>query len=256
MHSPIFFGRMDGAELMFYIFCFFFLGLVIWLQRESHREGFPLEDDVTGRKLAHGGITQVPPTKIFHMPFGEDDVVTPTRETQPLEIATARRTAPWGGSPIEPIGGGVGAGIGPGAYADRRDVPDRTHEGHLRIVPISDTEITVETRDADPRGMTAIGADGEAAGTITNLWVDRSEMMLRYLEVTVGGKAVLMPMTMCVVDRKRHQVECSAINAAQFAGAPTIATPGTITRLEEDKIVAYFGGGYLYANASRSEPLL
>ena len=29
---------------------------------------------------------------------------------------------------------------------------------------------------------------------------------------------------------------------------------GQITRLEEDKIQAYFGGGYMYATAERGEP--
>jgi photosynthetic reaction center H subunit len=256
MNSPVFFGRMDGAELAFYVFALFFLGLVIWLQRESHREGFPLEDDRTGRKLAHDGITQVPPNKTFRMPFGEADVITPLRESEPVEIEGARRTATWNGSPIEPIGDGVGAGIGPGAAAQRRDVPDYTHEGHLRIVPIDDTQMTVATQDADPRGMTVLGADGDVAGIVKTLWVDRSEMMLRYLEVPVNGKAVLVPMTMAVVNRRAKTIDCSAINAAHFAGCPTIAKPGTITRLEEEKIVAYFGGGYLYANASRSEPLL
>ena len=255
MNNPIFFGRMDAAELVFYIFCLFFLGLVIWLQRESKREGFPLEDD-QGRKLAHQGITQVPPRKTFKMPFGEDDVITPLRQSEPVDVPNARRTAHFTGSPIEPIGEGVGAGIGPGAFAMRRDVPDHTHEGHLRIVPIGDTDMTIEKRDADPRGMTVLGADGAVAGTVTDLWVDRSEMMLRYLDVSVDGKSVLLPMTMAVVHKKAKQISCSAINASHFAGAPSIAKAGTITRLEEEMIVAYFGGGYLYANAARSEPLL
>ena len=138
----------------------------------------------------------------------------------------------------------------------RRDVPDHTHEGHLRIVPIGDTDMTIEKRDADPRGMTVLGADGAVAGTVTDLWVDRSEMMLRYLDVSVDGKSVLVPMTMVIVHKKAKQISCSAINAAHFSGAPSIAKAGTITRLEEEMIVAYFGGGYLYANAARSEPLL
>jgi photosynthetic reaction center H subunit len=29
-----------------------------------------------------------------------------------------------------------------------------------------------------------------------------------------------------------------------------------VTKLEEDKITAYFGGGYFYATKDRSEPLL
>ena len=41
-----------------------------------------------------------------------------------------------------------------------------------------------------------------------------------------------------------------------FAGAPSIASPDVVTFLEEEKIVAYFGAGYLYATPARSEPYL
>ena len=47
-----------------------------------------------------------------------------------------------------------------------------------------------------------------------------------------------------------------AINAADFAAAPVPMTPGQITFYEEERIVAYFGGGYLYANRARQEPLI
>ena len=32
--------------------------------------------------------------------------------------------------------------------------------------------------------------------------------------------------------------------------------PGIITRYEEDRIQAYFGGGYMYATPERAEPWL
>jgi photosynthetic reaction center H subunit len=67
---------------------------------------------------------------------------------------------------------------------------------------------------------------------------------------------VLLPMTMAVVDKRRNVVICSALNAGQFGGAPGLRTKGQITRLEEEKITAYFGSGYLYANPSRQEPYL
>ena len=40
------------------------------------------------------------------------------------------------------------------------------------------------------------------------------------------------------------------------AGAPFPANPGEITRYEEERTVAYFGTGYLYANEGRLEPLM
>jgi photosynthetic reaction center H subunit len=33
-------------------------------------------------------------------------------------------------------------------------------------------------------------------------------------------------------------------------------TPGQISRYEEERVLAYFGGGYLYANSARQEPLI
>ena len=40
---------IDVALLVFWAFVLFFVGLVFYLRREDRREGYPLEDDVTGR---------------------------------------------------------------------------------------------------------------------------------------------------------------------------------------------------------------
>ena len=40
------------------------------------------------------------------------------------------------------------------------------------------------------------------------------------------------------------------------ADAPAIENTGTITLYEEERVQAYFGGGYLYATRARQEPLL
>jgi photosynthetic reaction center H subunit len=61
-------------------------------------------------------------------------------------------------------------------------------------------------------------------------------------------------MAMAIV--RRDRVILNAVNAADFAGAPVPAAAGEITRYEEERIVAYFGTGYLYANADRLEPLI
>jgi photosynthetic reaction center H subunit len=47
-----------------------------------------------------------------------------------------------------------------------------------------------------------------------------------------------------------------AITAGQFAGVPSIASSTQVTKLEEDRITAYFGSGHLLAVPSRSEPLI
>jgi len=79
--------------------------------------------------------------------------------------------------------------------------------------------------------------------------------VIRYLDVALsdGGTATL-PMTMCRV--KARDVRVDAVNAAQFFGSPQLRTPDQITLLEEEKVQAYFGAGYLWATPERSEPLI
>ena len=93
------------------------------------------------------------------------------------------------------------------------------------------------------------GLDGAVAGTVRDLWVDRSEHVIRYLDVALnnGGTATL-PMPMVRVSRKG--IVTDAVTAAQFAGCPQL------TLLEEEKVSAYFGAGYLWATPERSEPLV
>ncbi len=256
MNDPILFaGSIDVAELSFYLFAGFFLVLVIWLNRESRREGFPLEDDVSGRLLHNDSFIQMASPKTFHLPFDQGEVTSPPVEDRdPIDVPNARRVSRFSGSAIEPVGDPMLSGIGPGARTPRAKFPDVTHEGLPRIVPIADAPgMAVDARDGSPIGKTVFGADGTAAGPVTDVWVDRSEMLVRYLEVDTGMKRVLMPITMAIV--KKDKVTCSAVTGAQFAGAPS--TPvGTITRDEEEHVVAYFGGGYLYATPARQEPLI
>jgi photosynthetic reaction center H subunit len=51
------------------------------------------------------------------------------------------------------------------------------------------------------------------------------------------------------------RVKINAIYGKHFANVPSIASPTQITLLEEEKICAYYGGGFLYADPSRQEPL-
>jgi photosynthetic reaction center H subunit len=89
------------------------------------------------------------------------------------------------------------------------------------------------------------------------VWVDRSEPAVRYLEVeTVGGRTVLLPMQFVRIDSWNRKVKVVSITAAQFADVPAIKSPDQVTRLEEDKITAYFASGHLYATPQRQEPLI
>jgi photosynthetic reaction center H subunit len=114
------------------------------------------------------------------------------------------------------------------------------------------------SEDADPRGMAVVGVDNVVAGTVSELWIDRGEMMLRYLEVAVKatGKQVLLPMMMARVDAKRARVTVASIRGDQFAQVPLTASLDQVTLREEDRISAYYAGGHLYALPSRSEPLI
>lgn len=249
------FGPIDLAQLAVYAFFLFFIGLVFYLRREDRREGYPVEDSETGQVMTEGDpITTASPKK-FKLPFDRGVKMAPDNKRDALEV-DARRNFGSPGAPYVPNGDPMKSGMGPGAYAQRDPVPDLDWEGRNRIVPNRlATDITVAREDKDPRGMNVYGCDGTIAGKVSELWVDRSEHQLRYLEVALGsGRNVLVPMMMAKV-HKGH-IDVSAVTAAQFDGAPATASPDMITRLEEDQIMGYFGGGYLYATADRAEPLI
>jgi photosynthetic reaction center H subunit len=151
------------------------------------------------------------------------------------------------------------SGQGPAAYADRADRPDLTLDGHPKIVPLRVApSFYLEPRDPDPRGMLVIGLDDEVAGTVVDVWVDRSEPQIRYLQVEVSGARtnVLLPITVAKISASRREVRVRAITAAQFADVPTTAVSDIVTLREEDRIQAYYSAGYLYATPDRLGPLL
>jgi photosynthetic reaction center H subunit len=76
------------------------------------------------------------------------------------------------------------------------------------------------------------------------------------VELAGSGKHVLVPMNFTRVDGERRTISVVAILAKQFMDIPALKSPGQVTRLEEEKICAYFAGGYLYATPVRAEPLL
>ena len=63
----------------------------------------------------------------------------------------------------------------------------------------------------DPRGYDVIGADMKVAGKVVDLWVDRSEALIRYFEVKLaGGRHVLLPMNLLRHQGRRRQDRASA----------------------------------------------
>jgi photosynthetic reaction center H subunit len=257
-HNAFFAGTFDLTSLVFGSFVLFFAGLLLYLRREDRREGYPLEDEVTGRTEALGGLFFSAQPKSFILDGGRATVLKPNSTRDSRDIA-ADRTSGAPGSPLRPRGDGMTAGIGPGAFAQRARVPDMMSHGGPKIVPLRvATDFSIAKGDADPRGMSVAGADDVVAGVVSDVWVDKAEVMIRYLEVKLSATAqsVLLPMTMAVIHKGRGVVKVDAILAAQFAGVPKLSSPNQITLDEEERVVAYYGGGYLYATPARLEPLI
>ena len=258
-------SSIDLAEILFTLFWVFFIGLVFYLRREDKREGYPLDSDRSGR-VAVQGFPGVPAAKTFSLTHG--GTATAPREAPAAAELAARPAAPYPGAPLVPTGNPMLDGVGPAAYAQRANVPDMTIDGEPRIVPMRVAPgFHVHARDADPRGMTVIGADGEVAGTVRDVWVDRVEPQIRYFEVepplpaAVDGvppgapaAPVLLPIGFAKV--RKDRIDCAAIHAHQFTDVPKTASADQITALEEDRVCAYFAGGTLYADAERQEPYL
>lgn len=259
-------GTFDVAELTFLLFLGFFIALVFYLNRESRREGYPLEDEVTGAVENDGRLFDGD-KKSFPLPHGRGTYVPEdvARDDINVPAVQAFRSA---GAPWVPTGNPMKDGMGPAAWANRSKYPDLTYDGRPRIVPIAQShELIVSPQDPQLIGWPVQAADKQIVGKVSDIWVDQSEHIIRYLEVeTTTGKKVLAPMFVAVVHgnsllgallpitgEERKFVEIDAITAAQFEDVPALETPGIITRYEEDRVQAYFGGGYLYATPERSE---
>jgi photosynthetic reaction center H subunit len=118
------------------------------------------------------------------------------------------------------------------------------------------TDFSVADGDPDPRGMPVLGADGFTGALVADIWVDRSEPQIRFYELEVGPRRVLLPVGLARVNKIRRRIEVESILASQFAGVPGLANPDQVTLAEEDRIYGYYGGGTLYATPSRTEPLI
>ena len=251
-------AQLDVAQVVLYVFWIFFFGLIMYLRSEDKREGYPLlSENPNDKDIAT--IPPVPAPKIFRLADGRI-VKVPADTGDKRQHRMIQSRVPVG-SPYVPEGDPMLAGVGPGSWAEREDMVDITMEGHPRIVPMSSQhEFSLNPRDPDPRGMAVVGADGVTAGTVIDVWVDCSEMILRYLEVelatTFDHRHVLLPMNMAKVHRRIRRVDVVSIKADHFAAVPTTRDRQQITLLEEERIMAYYGGGYLYAMEARTEAVV
>ncbi|GAB0116777.1 photosynthetic reaction center subunit H [Acidisoma sp. 7E03] len=253
---------IDVAQVTLYAFWACFAALIIYLRREDKREGYPLVSELLGQNdiAVTEGFPDMPRPKTFRLYHGGLSFA-PRPET-PTVPNGARSAALFPGAPLEPTGNPLIDGLGPAAYVERVDEPDLTIDGQYKIVPMRDgVEYYLHPSSPDPRGWRVVAADRRSPGIISDIWLDEIEESVRYLEVSLTlpgyeGQRVLIPHGFLRFRRQMREVFVNAILAHQFADVPRTRSDACVTRLEEDKLVGYFGGGQLLATHERSRPVL
>ncbi|NNK79227.1 MAG: photosynthetic reaction center subunit H [Litoreibacter sp.] len=251
-----FFGNFDLASLSLWLFWAFFAVLIYYLQTENMREGYPLEDD-DGKPAANQGPFPVPNPKTFKLAHGRGEVTVPDLQPEGRDVAL-KRTNGANGFPMDPTGDPMADGVGPASWAPRRDVPELDGHGHPKIVPMAGVDSFAVAAGRDPRGLPVQSADGEIVGTITDMWIDEPEQLVRYLEMELdadhGGGKRLAPIQLTRI--KSDRVSIHSLYGKHFAGVPKTKSGNQVTLLEEDKICGYYSGGKLYASQERQDPQL
>ncbi|WP_419729683.1 photosynthetic reaction center subunit H [Lichenicola sp.] len=252
-------GYVDVAQVALYVFWGFFFGLVLYLIRENHREGYPLVSEVpgqVGRPITPG----FPPVDIKFFRLYHGGIAQNPGLADPRNELNARPAALFPGAPIEPLGDPFLDGIGPAAWAVREDLPDLTIDGAVKFRPMRDLEqYSLDPRTPNPIGWPVVGADNIVAGHVIDVWIDEVENEVVYLELQLSDPLVgpvLVPQTFVRFRARTSTVSVRALLASQFEFIPRTRLPNVTTRLEEDRILAYFGGGALFATPARRGPLL
>ena len=248
-------GYMDVAQIALYVFWLFFAGLIFYLRREDKREGYPLVTEREGHVLQ--GFPVMPAPKTFLLQNG-NKILAPRVDGREEPTFNAQPLAMWPGAPMQPLGNPMTAGAGPAASTLRVDEPEMLQElEECRIAPLRvATDHFLDEECPDPRGKEVVGADGIVGGVVSDVWIDRAETAIRYLEVTLAaGATVLVPMPLSKV-QDSGRVILHSVLGSQLADAPTLAHPDRITLREEDRVSSYFASGHLYAKPGRGEPLL
>ena len=252
-----FFGDFDLASAAIWMFWIFFALLVYYLQTENQREGYPLQDD-EGNPSALSSVLPLPKDKTYNLPHGRGTLTVPSDVRPERENLALARTNEAGGSPYVPTGDPMIDGVGPASWVARRDEPELDAHGHPKIRPLSELSDFAVAAGRDPRGLPVVAGDGEVVGRVSDLMVDASEAIVRFLVIDVNpegtGKTRLMPMGMVKV--KADRVKVRSLYSHNFDDIPQTASMSQVTKLEEDKIMAYFAGGTLYATPRRLEPVI
>ncbi|KIT14883.1 photosynthetic reaction center subunit H [Jannaschia aquimarina] len=251
--TEAFFAQFDLASLSLWLFYLFFALLIFYLQTENMREGYPLEND-DGTLAPNQGPFPLPGQKTFVLPHGRGTVTVPNMSPEGREIAMFKTATP-NGFPFEPTGDPMVDGVGAASWAPRRDVPELDGHGHPKIVPMRGKPDFRVTAGRDPRGLEVRGGDDLPGAVVTDMWLDAPEQLVRFLEVEApGGSKHLIPIQLVRIFE--DHVEVKALYQRHFPMIPTTKSDSQVTLLEEEKIMAFVGGGKLYAAPDRQEPQL
>ena len=251
-------GYIDVAQLVLYAFWIFFAGLVVYLLKENKREGYPMDSADRAGTVVVVGWPSPPSPKTYKMAHGPD-ITVPRVEAEPP--INAEPIFPWPGAPYDPQGNPILSRLGPAAYPERAHEPDLTIAGIPKIVPMRiATGFKLAEIDPDPRGMSVIGADRKIGGVISDLWVDRSDPLVRYFEITLPASAasrrILVPVNFAHIKRADNVVVVKAVNGGQMELAPALANVDQVTLNEEDAFGSFWAGGLLFADEDRAEPIV
>ncbi|MBC6442229.1 MAG: photosynthetic reaction center subunit H [Rhodobacteraceae bacterium] len=243
-----FFGNFDLASLSIWLFWLFFAWLIYYLQTENMREGYPLEDE-DGNLAANQGPFPLPADKTFILPHDRGEVTVPSCARHCRDDLALARTSTTGGYPLMPTGDPMVDGVGPGSWAPRRDIPELDGHGQVKIAPMASVPDFKVSFGRDPRGMPVLSKDDQVVGHVADMWIDKPEAQVRYLEIALepewGTGSRLVPIAFSRISRK--WVEINALHSSYFDGVPQPGTAGQVTLLDEEKISAWYGGGILYS---------
>ena len=250
MVGVTFFGDFDLASLAIWGFWLFFAALIFYLQTENMREGYPLEME-DGTKSPNQGPFPVPKEKTFKLPHG-GELTVPSEENEAAhrrDNLALDKTEVSEGFPQVPTGDPMADGVGPASWTPRRDEPELNAHGEAKIKPMAGNDAFFVSAGRDPRGMPVLSKDDQVVAHVTDMWIDEAEQEVRYLELELeaehGSGKRLVPMTLSRLQPRWVMVK--SLHSSRFDGVPQVRTAGTITKLEEEKISAWYAGGTMYS---------
>ena len=267
MPPASFTSTFDVAELAFYVFVLFFLALVFYLRREDKREGYPLEfGPLRPRRPGDRAGLPVPARAEEVHPAARAGGAGGTARARPFRHPRARADN-WPGAPLVPARR---------SDAGRRRIrllrrALRRAGRHLRPARARRScrcgrrrATTSPNDDPDPRGMEVVAPTAIVAGTVADVWIDRSETFVHFLEVDVAPflgaqrPRALVPIRLARIDAKRRRVTLKSVLARPDRGGARHQGPGADhhARGGPDRRLLRRRAPLRHARARPTEPLL